>query len=179
MELRQNEIPAVGFSHKALTSCSIICGSQESSQLAKIIKDEDDETFLDGYQEELINPITKEKLEYKYQLDFNYDQLNKKTWINRWQQFNPVIKNTFNYDEIKSDIEDINILNKELSNEYQLVLKDEGFKSFGYSFTPISEIMVGMLIRHEECFTITKKLTKRDEQQKIVYKPSCYYVYQT
>lgn len=68
-------------------------------------------------------------------------------------------------------------INMELSNEYQLVLKGEGFKSFGYSFTPISENIVGMLIRHEECFTITKKLTKKDEQQKIVYKPSCYYVY--
>jgi hypothetical protein len=82
-------------------------------ELANIIKDEDDETFLDGYEEGLINPITKKKLDYKYKLEFNYDQLNKKTWINRWQEFNPVIKNTFNYDEIKSDIEDINILNKE------------------------------------------------------------------
>ncbi len=81
--------------------------------LAKILKDEGDP---EGYQEELINPITKEKLDYKYQLLFNYDQLNKKTWVNRWQQFNPVIKNTFNYDEIKSDIEDINILNKEFLN---------------------------------------------------------------
>ena len=68
-------------------------------------------------------------------------------------------------------------INKDLSNEYQIVLNDEGFKSFGYSFTPISENIVGMLIRHEECFTITKKLTKRDDQQKIVYKPSCYYIY--
>ena len=68
-------------------------------------------------------------------------------------------------------------INKELSNEYQIVLNDEGFKSFGYSFTPISENIVGMLIRHEECLTITKKLTKKDEQQKIIYKPSCYFIY--
>jgi hypothetical protein len=101
-------------------------------ELAKIIKDEGD---VDGYQEELINPITKEKLDYKYQLDFNYDQLNKKTWVNRWQQFNPVIKNTFNYDEIKSDIEDINILNKEflsrINTRQKTLLKDKQLILYG------------------------------------------------
>ena len=101
-------------------------------QLSKIIKDEGD---VEGYQEELINPITKEKLDYKYQLDFNYDQLNKKTWINRWQQFNPVIKNTFKYDEIKSDIEDINILNKEFLNRInirqQTILTDKQLILYG------------------------------------------------
>jgi hypothetical protein len=101
-------------------------------ELAKILKDEGD---VDGYNEELINPITKEKLDYKYQLDFNYDQLNKKTWVNRWKEFNPVIKNTFNYDEIKSDIEDINILNKEfltrINIRQQTILTDKQLLLYG------------------------------------------------
>lgn len=104
-------------------------------ELAKILKDEEDESFLDGYKEELINPMTKEKLNYKYQLDFNYDQLNKKTWVNRWQEFNPVIKNTFNYEQIKSDIENINILNKEflkrINERQQTLLTNKQLILFG------------------------------------------------
>jgi len=34
-----------------------------------------------------------------------------------------------------------------------------------------------MLIRHEECYTICEKLTVKDLNNKIIYKPSCYYVY--
>lgn len=68
-------------------------------------------------------------------------------------------------------------INKELSNEYQIIINDEGFNSYAYSYTPINKNLVGMLIRHEECFTITKKLTLRNEKNEIVYKPSCYYVY--
>ena len=68
-------------------------------------------------------------------------------------------------------------INKELSNEYQLILNGEGFNSYAYSYTPISKNLVGMLIRHEECYTIGKKLTMRNEKNEIVYKPSCYYVY--
>jgi homospermidine synthase len=68
-------------------------------------------------------------------------------------------------------------INKELSNEYQLILDGEGFNSYAYSYTPINKNLVGMLIRHEECFTIAKKLTLKNEKNEIVYKPSCYYVY--
>jgi len=68
-------------------------------------------------------------------------------------------------------------INKELSNEYQLILNGEGFNSYAYSYTPLNKNLVGMLIRHEECFTIAKKLTLRNEKNEIVYKPSCYYVY--
>ena len=48
---------------------------------------------------------------------------NKKTWINRWEQYNPSIKNKFEYNEIKSPIEDINILNIEFNNRCNLKQK--------------------------------------------------------
>jgi homospermidine synthase len=68
-------------------------------------------------------------------------------------------------------------INKKLSNEYQLIIDQEGATSLAYSYTPIQQNYVGMLVRHEECFTIAKKLTLRNDSKEIVYKPSCYYVY--
>ncbi len=70
-------------------------------------------------------------------------------------------------------------VNLELSNEYQYIIDKVGCESFGYSYTPISKNLSGMLIRHEECYTICRKLTLRDSSNKIIYKPSSYYVYKT
>jgi homospermidine synthase len=52
-----------------------------------------------------------------------------------------------------------------------------GSDSYAYSYTPIGKNLTGMLIRHEECFAICRKLTLRDDTGKIIYKPSSYYVY--
>lgn len=68
-------------------------------------------------------------------------------------------------------------LNNELSNEYQYIINDIGSNSWANTYGPISKNIIGMLIRHEECFTICKKLTIRNELNQIIYKPSVYYVY--
>ncbi len=68
-------------------------------------------------------------------------------------------------------------INKKLSNEYQLILDGEGYNSYAYSYTPLGKNLVGMLIRHEECYTICRKLTLKNSKNEITYKPSCYYVY--
>lgn len=64
-----------------------------------------------------------------------------------------------------------------LSNPYQKIMDRKGYTTFGLTYTPISRNTVGMLIRHEECYTICRKLSIVDNNNNIVYKPSCYYVY--
>jgi hypothetical protein len=60
-----------------------------------------------------IDPITKEKYDQHYKLEYAYYERNKKTYVNRWQQYNPSVKMYFKYDDIQSDISAINILNLE------------------------------------------------------------------
>jgi hypothetical protein len=108
-------------------------GFLDFDKLCEIVSDKIDFNILEKSSELLIDPISKEKLEYKYELEFFYIEHNKKTWINRWQKYNPNIKVYFNYEDIKSPIEDINILNiifkekcnimqKELLTQKQLYL---------------------------------------------------------
>lgn len=68
-------------------------------------------------------------------------------------------------------------VNLELSNEYQYIINKIGCESMAYSYTPINKNLTGMLIRHEECYTICRKLTLKDSSNKIIYKPSSYYIY--
>ncbi len=68
-------------------------------------------------EELLIDPLTKEPVEYDYQLKFRLNLLNKKTWVNRWKHYNPDIKNNFPYQEIVSPIKDVNILNETIKQE--------------------------------------------------------------
>jgi len=118
---------------------SYAAGLIEYRPLANLINDQYDEKvnddFLKSFDEKLINPITFENLEYEYNLKFEYDKLNKKTWVNRWQQFNPLIKNSFSYDEIKSDIDEINRLNLEflarINEKQKVVLTDKQLTLFG------------------------------------------------
>lgn len=69
--------------------------------------------------------------------------------------------------------------NLDLSNEYQYIIDGVGCENFAYSYTPINKNLIGMLIRHEECYTICRKLTLKDNTGKITYKPSSYYVYKS
>jgi hypothetical protein len=92
-------------------------------ELATNITDNDND-FLMDFKELLKNPLTQEDLQYKYELDFQYKELNDKSWINRWKQFNPVIKNNFDYNEIKSSINNINILNAEFIERINIKQKN-------------------------------------------------------
>ena len=91
-------------------------GLLDYDKLVKIMEDSCDldcKKYLNSFEELLINPITKQKFTYRYELDYEYKVLNDKSWINRNNQYNPMESNTFNYNDIKSPIDDINILNKE------------------------------------------------------------------
>lgn len=69
-------------------------------------------------------------------------------------------------------------LNKKLSSKYEYIVDQKGFESWAKTYTPHSKEMKGMLIRHEECYTLAKSLTLyNNKTNKIEYKPSCYYVY--
>lgn len=59
----------------------------------------------------IINPITKKKLRHEYEVTFFINNLNNKTDIKRFNEYNPVKSNTFKM--IESPIEEINILNKD------------------------------------------------------------------
>jgi len=59
----------------------------------------------------IINPINKEKLKYEYEVKYFIHELNKKTNINRFNDYNPTKLN--NFPTIKSPIKNINLLNDE------------------------------------------------------------------
>ena len=101
-----------------------MAGFLDFNKLTELTDDKIDYNIFEKSSELLINPITKEKLEYKYELDFFYIEHNKKTWVNRWQKYNPTIKVYFNYDDIKSPIENINILNLEFKKRCDTKQKD-------------------------------------------------------
>lgn len=66
---------------------------------------------------------------------------------------------------------------QKLSNEYQIIVNNVGCETFANTYTPISKNIIGMIIRHEESYTICKALTIKDSTNKIIYKPSVYYIY--
>ena len=70
-------------------------------------------------------------------------------------------------------------IDKNLSNEYQIVLggTTQCYNTWAYSYTPVGKNLVGMIIRHEECYNICKILTLKNDKNDPIYKPSCYYVY--
>lgn len=59
----------------------------------------------------IINPINLQKLNYEYEVDFFIENLNKKTDIKRFNEYNPVNKNKFK--TIQSPIKNVNLLNNE------------------------------------------------------------------
>lgn len=68
-------------------------------------------------------------------------------------------------------------LNLELTNEYENIIDKVGCESYAKTYTPLNKNTIGMLIRHEETYTICRKLTIKDNSNNIIYKPSCYYIY--
>ena len=101
-----------------------MAGFLDFHKLSELVSDKIDYNILEKSSELLINPITKKKLEYKYELEYFYIEHNKKTWINRWQKYNPTIKIYFNYDDIKSPIENINILNLKFKERCDTMQKE-------------------------------------------------------
>jgi homospermidine synthase len=68
-------------------------------------------------------------------------------------------------------------LNNKISSKYEYIVDQKGLESWAKTYTPISKEMKGMLIRHEECYTLAKSLTLKNNMDKVEYKPSCYYIY--
>jgi len=100
-----------------------VAGLVDFNKLANIVNDEYKEDIFLISNELLIDPLTKNQLKYKYELDFSYIELNKKTWINRWKFYNPEIKKIFDYKDIESPIEEINKLNIEFKNRCDILQK--------------------------------------------------------
>ena len=107
MKLDQLSLPK----EKSFGNNSYKSGLTNFYELANIINDKLDFDIIDKTSELLVSPIDNKKLKYKYEFDYIILELNKKTWINRWEKYNPSIKIYFNYDEIKSSIKNVNILN--------------------------------------------------------------------
>jgi len=68
-------------------------------------------------------------------------------------------------------------VNTALSNDYQIIINGVGCETFAHTYAPVSKNVLGMLIRHEESYTICRALTLKDSTNKITYKPSVYYIY--
>jgi len=98
-------------------------GLMDFYKLAKIISDKIDFDIFDKSKDKLISPLDNKHDENKYKLDYIILELNKKTWINRWEKYNPSVKIYFNYDDIKSPIENINILNLEFKKRCDYMQK--------------------------------------------------------
>ena len=84
-----------------LMSDDSLTGNSQNSP-SKIFHDSD---------EPLIDPETRVPLSYSYEFNFRIIELNKKTWMNRWEEYNPMISVHFDYKEIESPIPEINHLN--------------------------------------------------------------------
>lgn len=78
------------------------------------------ELISDASESEELENSSNESIEQQ----FFYDEHNKKTWINRWEEYNPAIKNKFDYNEIKSPIEEINVLNLEFNKRCNIMQKN-------------------------------------------------------
>ena len=99
-------------------------GLIDFSKLGDLVSEKISFDIFKTSKELIIDPETLEKLNYKYELEFAYITLNKKTYINRWQKYNPSVKTTFDYNDIKSPIEKINILNMIFKEKCNLMQRE-------------------------------------------------------
>ena len=120
MHLDQLELPA----EKQFGDNNYKSGFIDFYKLASIISDKIDFNIFDKTTDKLISPVDGSPIDYKYKLDYIILMLNRKTWINRWQNYNPSVKVYFNYDDIKSPIENINILNLEFKKRCDYMQKN-------------------------------------------------------
>jgi hypothetical protein len=134
MKLAQIELPK----EKQFGNNNYKAGVIDFYQLAKIVSDVINFNIFNKTTEKLISPVNNKKIEYKYQFDFILLELNKKTWINRWQQYNPSVKIYFDYNEIKSPIENVNILNLEFKKRCDYMQKD--------LLTPQQQVEFGLIL---------------------------------
>lgn len=98
-------------------------GLIDFDKLANIVNDNINENIFAISKELLIDPITHKKLKYEYELEFSYIELNNKTYVDRVEKYNPMITNIFNYNDIKSPIENINILNLRFKEKCDILQK--------------------------------------------------------
>ena len=105
------------------------------NELANVISDKINFDIFENSKELLLDPVSKKKLEFKYELEFAYIELNKKSNINRWKQYNPSVKVYFDYEDIKSPIEQLNILNllfkKKCDDNQKILLTNNQLILFG------------------------------------------------
>lgn len=120
MKMDQVQLPK----EKLFGNNSYKYGFMDFSQLARLVNDDIDFNIFNDTDELYIDPIKGTKLDYKYQVDFAIMELNKLTYIDRWEKYNPSLKMHFKYDDIKSPIEQINILNLEFKKRCDLKQKD-------------------------------------------------------
>ncbi len=91
-------------------------GMLDYNEFTKDLNDNKKKEDFGNWEELLLKPVDFTPLKFKYELEFEYDMMNKKTWVDRWEVYNPVKKVHFNYEDIKSPIEEVNRINKEFLN---------------------------------------------------------------
>jgi len=111
-------------------------GMMDYTKLTKAIEDNEDILKKEGsFEKKKLNPSTLNPLQYDYEVQFELDMLNRKSWINRWKQYNPMEKMHYQYDEIKSPIEAVNQLNLEFQkrcyDKQQILLNKTQLTLFG------------------------------------------------
>jgi hypothetical protein len=116
-------------------------GLIDFNELGKLVTDKienlesKENISLNDFKELLLNPLNGDELRYDYEIQFNYDMLNKKTWIDRFREYNPTIKVTFDYNPISSPIENVNILNmefiKRLNSNQNVLLNNQALTLYG------------------------------------------------
>ena len=94
-------------------------GLLDFKKLASFVNDKDD-NYLKRSKMLLLNPITKEKLPFYYQVTFFIDQMNTKTYKERWTKYNPSVQTNFDYKNITSEIPLVNELNMEFLKRINL-----------------------------------------------------------
>lgn len=102
-------------------------GLIDFEKFATYLSDDVNTDIIEEAEELLRDPLTNKQVEYDYEVKFSYFKLNEKTWVNRWDKYNPLIRVDFPY--IESPIENINILNKHFlskcNDKQRFMLSDE------------------------------------------------------
>jgi hypothetical protein len=104
---------------------SYATGLIDYKKLVSMVNDPD-KNYFKRSQVLNLNPLTKEKVPYYYQVEFSIIQMNKKTDKQRWTQYSPSVMTTFKYEDIASPIMLVNELNlefqKRINNKQQFIV---------------------------------------------------------